>query len=54
MNDDISTVTLFYGNNVDPVDAGALVDTLVAKYPDLEINIQFGGQPLYYYLISLE
>lgn len=54
MNDNISTVTLFYGNDVNPVDAGALVDTLVAKYPDLEISVQQGNQPLYYYLISLE
>lgn len=54
MNDDISTVTLFYGNGVSPVDAGALVDTLVEKYPDLEISCQQGDQPLYYYLISLE
>lgn len=54
MNDDISTITLFYGQDVDPVDAGALIDRLVEKYPDLEINIQAGGQPLYYYFISLE
>lgn len=54
MNDNISTVTLFYGNDVSPVDAGALVDTLVEKYPDLEISVQQGDQPLYYYLISLE
>ena len=54
MNDDISTVTLFYGKDVNPVDAGALVDTLKEKYPDLEIDIQQGDQPLYYYLISLE
>ena len=54
MKDDISTITLFYGKDVNPVDAGALVDRLVEKYPDLEVNIQNGGQPLYYYFISLE
>lgn len=54
MTDDISTISLFYGNDVDPVDAGALVDTLKAKYPDIEIDCNEGGQPLYYYLISLE
>jgi len=54
INDDISTVTLFYGSDVDPVDAGALNDLLVEKYPDLEVSCQPGGQPLYYYLISLE
>lgn len=54
MNDDISTISLFYGNDVNPVDAGALIDRLKDKYPDLEIDCHEGGQPLYYYLISLE
>ena len=54
MTDDISTITLFYGADVNPVDAGALVDTLKEKYPDYEIDCHEGGQPLYYYLISLE
>ena len=54
MTDEVSTISLFYGNNVSPVDAGALVDTLKDKYPDLEIDCHQGDQPLYYYLISLE
>ena len=54
MTDEVSTISLFYGNNVDPVDAGALVDKLKEKYPDIEIDCHEGGQPLYYYLISLE
>lgn len=54
MTEDVSTISLFYGSDVSPVDAGALVDTLKGKYPDIEIDIHEGGQPLYYYLISLE
>lgn len=54
MTDEVSTISLFYGADVNPVDAGALVDTLKDKYPDLEIDCHEGGQPLYYYLISLE
>lgn len=54
MTDEVSTISLFYGNDVSPVDAGALVDTLKEKYPDLEIDCHQGDQPLYYYLISLE
>lgn len=54
MTDEVSTISLFYGDSVSPVDAGALVDTLKAKYPDIEIDCHDGGQPLYYYLISLE
>ena len=54
MTDEVSTISLFYGNDVSPVDAGTLVDTLKEKYPDIEIDCHEGGQPLYYYLISLE
>ena len=54
MNDDVSTISLFYGKDVNPVDAGRLIDTLKDKYPDLEIDCHDGTQPLYYYLISLE
>ena len=54
MTDEVSTISLFYGNDVNPVDAGALVDTLKEKYPDIEIDCHEGNQPLYYYLISLE
>ena len=54
MTEDVSTISLFYGNDVDPKDAGALIDTLKDKYPDLEIDCHQGDQPLYYYLISLE
>ena len=54
MTDEISTISLFYGSDVSPVDAGALVDTLKDKYPDIEIDCHQGDQPLYYYLISLE
>ncbi|MBQ8451530.1 MAG: DAK2 domain-containing protein [Clostridia bacterium] len=54
MTDEVSTVSLFYGNDVNPADAGKLVETLQEKYPDLEIDCHEGNQPIYYYLISLE
>ena len=54
MTDEVSTISLFYGKDVNPVDAGALIDRLKDKYPDLEIDCHDGTQPLYYYLISLE
>lgn len=54
MNDDVSTISLFYGKDVNPVETGALIDRLKEKYPDIEIDCHEGGQPLYYYLISLE
>lgn len=47
-------VTLFYGENVDEGNAKALVESLEKQYPDAEFIIQYGGQPLYYYYVSVE
>ena len=47
-------ITLFFGEDVREKDAYALQDKLAAKYPNCEINTVNGGQPVYYYLISLE
>lgn len=54
MTEDAATLTLFYGNDVNEATADALVETLTAKYPDVEVECHPGGQPLYYYLISIE
>lgn len=54
VNDDIINLTLFFGNDVKEEDAYNLQDKLSAIYPDKEISVLFGGQPVYYYLISME
>ena len=54
MTEDASTITLFSGNDVQDAESEVLVEKLVEKYPDLEISCHRGGQPLYYYLISIE
>ncbi len=51
---DASTLTLFAGSDVSEEDANALTEKLTEKYPDLEIACHDGGQPLYYYLVSIE
>jgi len=53
---DSSTVniTMFYGEEVKEDDAAALNETLTAKYPNCEVSVLSGGQPVYYYLISVE
>jgi len=52
--EDTMNVTLFYGSDVSPEDAESLKNQLANKYPDIDIDAHFGGQPLYYYLLSLE
>ena len=47
-------LSLYYGEDVKAEDAGALVSEMQKDYPDLEIELQNGGQAVYYYLVSLE
>lgn len=47
-------VSLYYGENSTEEDANALANVLSEKYPNAEFIVQFGGQPLYYYYISVE
>ena len=54
MKDNAATLTLFYGNDVSQETADKLVETLSEKYPNVEVECHNGGQPLYYYLISIE
>jgi DAK2 domain fusion protein YloV len=54
INDDVVNITLFSGKDVKEDDSNLIVDALKQKYPDKEISLLQGGQPVYYYLISLE
>ena len=47
-------LNLYYGSDVKEEDAQALCEKLREAYPDLEVEAYFGGQPIYYYIISLE
>lgn len=52
--EDADLLTLYYGSDVDSAAAEALKDKIEEKMSDLEIEVYSGGQPLYYYLISVE
>lgn len=54
MTDDVVNITLFYGENIQEEEALALTSKLANKYPNCEVNTIYGGQPVYYYIISLE
>jgi len=54
MSDEIMNVTLFYGEDIREDEANELADRLAKKYPDCEVTAAYGGQPVYYYLVSLE
>ena len=51
---DHEILTLYYGKDVKEEDAQKLCDELQEKYDDCEVDLHYGGQPLYYYIFSLE
>ena len=54
VNEDAALVTVYYGSDVSEEDARQLTDEIAEKYPECDVAMQFGGQPLYYYLIAVE
>ncbi len=47
-------ITLYYGDQIQPEDAEALGEVLREKHPSLDVDVQEGGQPVYYYIVSVE
>lgn len=53
-DEDVSIISIYYGEDTSEEDAEALSELIAEKYSDIDIDLLYGGQPLYYYLISLE
>lgn len=54
VDEDSAIITLFYGEDVSEEEANNLRDELEEKFEDIDVELYYGGQPLYYYLISVE
>ena len=54
VTDDDVLITVYYGDGTKPEDAEALGAKLAEIYPMCDVEVQNGGQPLYYYLLSVE
>lgn len=54
VDEDSAIITLFYGEDVSEEEANNLRDELEEKFDDIDVELYYGGQPLYYYLISVE
>ena len=54
VDEDSAIITLFYGEDTSKEDAQALRDALEENFEDVDVELHYGGQPLYYYLISVE
>ena len=53
-DEDSELICLYYGADVTKDDADALSDAIEDKFPECEVEVNFGGQPIYYYMISVE
>ena len=53
-NEDSDIISLYWGNDLGEEKANELVEALTKKFTDHEVDVYFGGQPLYYFLLSVE
>lgn len=54
MFDGDDVITVYYGEGVTEIEARALHDRIVEMAPDSDVELHSGGQPVYYYIISME
>jgi len=54
LTDESSLVTLYYGQETTEEEAEAMAELLESYFPDVEFSVIYGGQPVYYYFISVE
>ncbi|NLO09035.1 MAG: DAK2 domain-containing protein, partial [Clostridiales bacterium] len=54
VDDDAELISLYYGEEVTDEEATEIADELMNLYPDLDVEVHYGGQPIYYYLLSVE
>ena len=53
-DEDSELISIYYGAEVEEADAEEVSSRLEELYPDYDIEINYGGQPIYYYVISVE
>ena len=53
-DEDSELISLYYGADVSEEDADLLAEMIAEKYPEVEVEVNAGGQPIYYYLLSVE
>ena len=54
IDEDSELVTIYYGHDVDEATAQQVAEDVEERYEDCEVEVHYGGQPLYYYIVSVE
>ncbi|MBQ7918849.1 MAG: DAK2 domain-containing protein [Lachnospiraceae bacterium] len=53
-DEDSELISIYYGCDVEEDDAEALREKVEAAHPNCDVELQYGGQPIYYYVVSVE
>ena len=54
VDDDSEFISIYYGADIDEETAEHLMSAVEEAYPDIEVALEVGGQPIYYYILSVE
>lgn len=54
VDDSSELISIYYGSDITKDDADSLAAAIGEKYPDVDVEVNYGGQPIYYYLLSVE
>jgi len=54
ISEETSIVTVYYGEDIEEEQAEKLAELIESEYSDIDVSVQFGGQPIYYYNIAAE
>lgn len=54
MDDDSELISIYYGNDIEEASAEELAKQIEEAYPDADVELNYGGQPIYYYVVSVE
>ena len=54
VDEESEIISIYYGADIQEEEAQALTDAVAEEYPDCEVELNMGGQPIYYYVISVE
>ena len=54
MTEDSELISIYYGEDISEEEAERFVSEVEEAYPDLDVDAHRGGQPIYYYVMSVE
>ena len=54
VDEDSELISIYYGNQVEEEKAEELLAAVQEKFPDCDVELNYGGQPIYYYILSVE